>query len=518
MDESQLPHWPNANAGPIQELPNEILARIFTLGTRAWQDREPRTLPFPILISSICSHWRQLAHITPNLWAYILVPLHKRSEEDCLTWISEWRERSGALPISVILDDTLGYPDKLPDLIKDLLDIITQQPHCLGRLVIRLSATGLDLRTNDMNRMALASSLREVSLYLSEHPFLVAFASFRQAFQWLQSLPNLTRLSLGGIWLAPIVPNLTSLTLKGLHATQDHARAIFAASPNLTHLVLAELCPLQPRSLSPERIEALSLQSLAVSLTHVHGMRDNRSVYLPSVLNTPNLSYLEIDGEVSIYLVFGPTISLPKIDTLRISNCPQYFFSNPDGQRDINLFHSLTSLRHLQVIRAPMDGLLTRQNPNRRGLVRRRSINTQKPVWVEETSGSAQVGEGPPTEGLPWPELRSITLDTLLSSDVLCLCQYVSAHGRIRRIQLSKSAMRHLTGSMRREGDRIFQHATFADRLTKAPGSSALLSPLKVPHHDVKGTKDVREWLSKSVEIRDMESPFYGMLDAERIP
>ncbi|KAJ3513765.1 hypothetical protein NLJ89_g2766 [Agrocybe chaxingu] len=409
------------------------------------------------------------------------------------------------------MDDKFGYANKPPIFLNDLFDAVIRQPHRLRRLIIRLSSTRLDFEAMDANRMDMASSLQEVLLHISEHPFLLTFATSRPALPWLQSLPNLTKLSLMGISRAPIVSNLTSLTLQALHATHGHAKAIFTASPNLMHLILADLCPLHwPYSLSPEKIEAPSLRSLAVSLSRTYG--DSSSIYLPSVLHAPNLSYLEIDGDLSFYQVFGPSISLPKIETVRISDYHDRIFVDhpPYEQRDINLFHSLTSLRHLQLINVPVDSLLTRPETKKRGLVRRRSMNTPKPV-EQETSGASQLAEGLPAQGLPWPELRSITLDTLRSSTVLSLCQYVSAHGGIRKIELSRNAMRHLTGSLRREGDRIFQPVTFADRLTQAQIWHYCL--LWTPA----GRKDVREWLSKLVEIRDMEPQLYGMLDPERM-
>src|SRR6266511_2191553 len=99
----------------ITKMPNEIVARFFSAGTNFWREEVPSGLPFPILVCSVCHGWRVLAQNTPELWSFIIPPLHLFDRaEDGEHWTSQWIARSGVLPVSIIIDDRLRTKGNRP--------------------------------------------------------------------------------------------------------------------------------------------------------------------------------------------------------------------------------------------------------------------------------------------------------------------------------------------------------------------------------------------------------------------
>ncbi|EGN97855.1 hypothetical protein SERLA73DRAFT_137986, partial [Serpula lacrymans var. lacrymans S7.3] len=59
---------------PIQTLPNEILAAIFTAGAaRPTSFQEYRDIPFPCIVSSVNRHWREVALHLPIIWTTVVI-------------------------------------------------------------------------------------------------------------------------------------------------------------------------------------------------------------------------------------------------------------------------------------------------------------------------------------------------------------------------------------------------------------------------------------------------------------
>src|ERR1700728_807674 len=59
----------------IESLPNELLATIFAYGSRPSTHTGFRdsNLPFPLLVSSINKHWRDVALNSPDVWSCVYV-------------------------------------------------------------------------------------------------------------------------------------------------------------------------------------------------------------------------------------------------------------------------------------------------------------------------------------------------------------------------------------------------------------------------------------------------------------
>ncbi|KIM39584.1 hypothetical protein M413DRAFT_447062 [Hebeloma cylindrosporum] len=482
-------------------IPNEILAKIFTAGTDIWRDHHPYELPFPILVSGTTSHWRQLARNTPNLWAFIMVPMHK-DPDFCLLWTSEWLSRSGALPISVILDHRIRsrlagrIQETSHGISQTILRIVKSSAQRLRRLDIFISSSEPQEILAALHELD-APHLQQVSLCNGDR-FPSAFSGGETPWPWLVNLPKLTKLRLRSM-LLPFVPHLTSLTAYSLRLTYEDVQAIFSASPDLAHLVLQNLIPIAgPVPLNRDLIQVDSLRSLAISMS---GLKNE--VYLFQLLTIPNLTYLEVDDNLQVFTVLGSSILSSKIETLRISGISTFSRQNIP---DLKNYPPLASLQHLQLICAPTAALLLFRNEPEMGLSRRRSIGlrTMSPhnnnsifSTTAETTNHRPTPLAEPPE-MPWPKLRTIIFDTLLASDVAELCRFVQLHKGVQRVELSPTAMRHLSGSLRRDGDSIYH----------------LLPQLRIPIiKGVEGTKDVPEWLGTLVELRVFDPRAYGLLD-----
>ncbi|KAJ7074007.1 hypothetical protein C8F01DRAFT_1224761 [Mycena amicta] len=94
---------------PVLTLPNEIVAEIFV----QYLPPYPACPPLlgdgsPTKLAQICSHWRQIAHGTPALWRaielFVSAPLFEAASFQ-LGIMKSWLERSGILPLSIIMGD-----------------------------------------------------------------------------------------------------------------------------------------------------------------------------------------------------------------------------------------------------------------------------------------------------------------------------------------------------------------------------------------------------------------------------
>ncbi|KAF9485214.1 hypothetical protein BDN70DRAFT_680258 [Pholiota conissans] len=92
----------------IHRLPSEIASEIFTFCLPGYffaldfQDfPSKRTLEMPLVISSVCKGWRDITHSTPQLWT--MPPLISKQSFAKLPFIQRWIDRSGELPLSIVM-------------------------------------------------------------------------------------------------------------------------------------------------------------------------------------------------------------------------------------------------------------------------------------------------------------------------------------------------------------------------------------------------------------------------------
>ncbi|KAJ3804735.1 hypothetical protein F5876DRAFT_82673 [Lentinula aff. lateritia] len=139
---------------PIRQIPSETLADIFVWCLPADRNATRSLKEAPLLLTTICRNWRQVALDTPRLWTslHIFLPPHmsniavlKRA-----IGVKTWLQRSGSLPLSIsfhvkplfgpppnITTTTMDFSDRLKLLIRTLVPF----GHRFGNLFLSLPST-----------------------------------------------------------------------------------------------------------------------------------------------------------------------------------------------------------------------------------------------------------------------------------------------------------------------------------------------------------------------------------------
>ncbi|KAJ4471558.1 hypothetical protein J3R30DRAFT_3526585 [Lentinula aciculospora] len=107
---------------PIRRLPSELLSNIFREYCSLKKIRpitSRKSLKPQLLISQICSTWRNVAFGTPTLWSELGILLSERGEVSYIDTMmaGSWLERSGSLPLDVGIaqwhPNSSFYPENL---------------------------------------------------------------------------------------------------------------------------------------------------------------------------------------------------------------------------------------------------------------------------------------------------------------------------------------------------------------------------------------------------------------------
>jgi hypothetical protein len=91
---------------PVDKLPSEILSHIFASIVQSWLyahfigDKSFGPTNYPILLSSVCVRWRQVAIATPSLWSYLDFDIERYPSIN-LRYLNLCYERSASAPLSV---------------------------------------------------------------------------------------------------------------------------------------------------------------------------------------------------------------------------------------------------------------------------------------------------------------------------------------------------------------------------------------------------------------------------------
>lgn len=182
-----------ALASPIRRLPTEILSSIFTT--------IPRDQPFdmsnsPMLLTRICSRWRDVAISTPRMWNYIdfYVDEQLNTKPFTITMWKVWLSRSGSCPLHIKVSfqppKTSHFPyrpivDMLASCSRRWRQIFFRIPFSLGHFsavkgsipilkvfTVLLTSTSVELRTlailEDAPNLS-SLSIESASLVLTPH-------------------------------------------------------------------------------------------------------------------------------------------------------------------------------------------------------------------------------------------------------------------------------------------------------------------------------------------------------------
>jgi hypothetical protein len=349
-------------------------------------------LPFQVLVSHVCKHWREVAIESPSLWTSItfngLIPMDRSK-----TWI----ERSKSLPLRIRMDyaedsellspedtdsdsvaECIGMEshklsEVLPseDDINTILDIIlpcVSRWHSL-RIIVPIYAPMYQV----LSRLATCSSAPILEDLLLQH--LEEFDDLSETFQpaalrdsfllFNGNAPNLKILTLWGVhidWTSPFLSGLRELELA------YHADDIRPSYSQFTHCLR-----------SSPNIESLSLYLSGPSGHHEDWLMDE-VIELPSLVNmglayhppeymgpllkqisTPNLASLALDFDGADCSTFarqlaGPTPSSRKsllagLVQLKISGLPC------DHNTIDVLYAELSNLRHITLNCRFLDGV-----------------------------------------------------------------------------------------------------------------------------------------------------------------
>ena len=104
---------------PARRLPPETVTDIFRLCIALEDEIFPTPLAAPLLLTQICSGWRQVALQTPELWKDLYFYVRENATDDTHKLAKTWIERCRHHPFSITI---ISY-DVLPDPFLDLLTI-----------------------------------------------------------------------------------------------------------------------------------------------------------------------------------------------------------------------------------------------------------------------------------------------------------------------------------------------------------------------------------------------------------
>ncbi|KAJ7185355.1 hypothetical protein C8R46DRAFT_1060228, partial [Mycena filopes] len=112
-----LPSQLDAELAPhTTKLPPELLAEIFVLCTPETVSLPPSTDDPLLALTQICHSWRDLALVTPELWANVSVVLAEHKIDWVTKLSAQWLSRTGEVyPLSVTAKCSAGYATTVCD-------------------------------------------------------------------------------------------------------------------------------------------------------------------------------------------------------------------------------------------------------------------------------------------------------------------------------------------------------------------------------------------------------------------
>ncbi|KAJ7709779.1 hypothetical protein B0H17DRAFT_1029228 [Mycena rosella] len=462
------------DAATIGSLPSELLAHIFKSGTRL-SSPCPSCLPALVAYSAVSQQWRAAALNYPDLWTQICVPFSMRN---AVAWIGLCLDRSK----SCLFDITMQLPaDDASAVIIGVMRLVLQNVQRLRRLAI--SADSFLAHPGELFAL-LQNAQRAPRLAVLELTFADPSPAATMRIPpggLLLQAPSLSSLLLHGVASPVPFVGLRSLDIQGLRTTYADFRDMTVASPLLTNLILPKLrlmVDLQSKLLPP--IEIASLRTLALSFCKPLPSNSFAPCHnLLSILKLPNLEYLELAGGnvPDLAKCFPDPSAFTKLRTLRLVGAPIFTRASPTepGIDNCVYLRSLAAVEELELIHSYAEYLLptenkvetSTENGPRQLLPRRRSINMRdvgpsapyKRVEHFRMYAGAGYGHGGPgiygqptapnPDSVPiYPNLRSVSLDTLLAGEAVWLYQLVSQRPQIKVVHLSPVAERHFAMSL----------------------------------------------------------------------
>ncbi|KAJ7125478.1 hypothetical protein C8R43DRAFT_29801 [Mycena crocata] len=455
----------------IGSLPSELLAQIFESGTTL-SSTSPGCLPCLVVYSAVSQRWRSAALDYPDLWTKIHVPFSMRN---VVEWTALCLERSK----SCLFDITLRLPEPVDmDIVTRVMLLVVQHVQRLRLLAITAEAEFFPRHPEEIFALLLNAQrvpcLTMLELTFSDpHPVSMTIPQGGLLVQ----APSLSFLRLHGVVSPVPFVGLRYLEIQGLRAAYTDFRDMVVASPLLTNLILPKLrLMVDLKSKSLPSIEIPTLKTLAVSFTKPPPSNSfNPCHNLLSLLFIPNLEYLELAGGSMPDLArcFQPPGTFTRLCTLRLVNASIFARASQTEEAidNCDYLRALTTVEELQLIHSYAEYLLpTERSPEQRprGFPRTRSINLRdrmlgparhphhlrpEPLLHEarlpRNRLNLATGQPQAPESVAiYPNLRSVSLDTLPAGEVLWLYRLVLQRPQIKVVKLSPVTERHLATSL----------------------------------------------------------------------
>ncbi|KAJ6502431.1 hypothetical protein C8R45DRAFT_976617 [Mycena sanguinolenta] len=448
-------------ATTIASLPGEVLAQIFKSGAIL----SSGCLPCLVRYSAVSQRWRSAA-LDPDLWSTINVPLD-RPMRNVVALVRICLERSK----SCLFNITLTVPQSADmDVVTSVMLLVVQHVHRLRRLAI----TGLTHPNTAVfpNRQEIFALLQNAQRAPCLAILDLTFSDWNPHFSMrippdrlLLQAPSLISLRLHGVPSPVPFVGLRTLEIQGLQTSYADFQDMVVASPLLTKLVLPKLrllVDLQSKPLAP--IEIPSLKTLALSFCKPPPSNQFIPCHdLLSLMSIPNLEYLELAGSdiPDFAKCFQNPGSLTKLRTLRLVNVS--LIGRMSEVDNSDYLRALTTVEQLELIHSHAEYLIpTRTSPKQKPKSRHhrtRSISREAGPGVSyypRPTPKRQVDPFlimPDTEGASssvpiYPNLRTVSLDTLIATEALWLYQLVLERPEIQLVRLSQVAERHLGSSL----------------------------------------------------------------------
>lgn len=319
----------------IDRIPLEMLMAVFRSGMHNELGVPRDALPFPILVSSVNRHWRDIATSSSDLWTDIFFIAKGVPIEVLLKHLKYSRIRL----LDVAINFTL-YPDKL------VLDAIIQQSSRWRSFFAKAeSLDDLAVFASVFSKVDIPNAQQVIiwtrrdtiwSRSPINYPFLVGGPALR-----FLKLRNVSQ------EFGPSRKNLTYLNIYFWEPNYVEIRDLVIDSPALATLILPDLGRLELDGASENALSivAPSLRTFAVGLDGVH-MSGCRCALRH--LFMPELEYLEVEAKgrqdpSHIFLLPSVKRKYLKLRTLRLDS---FDLENTDPA----FFFAFPNLTHLEII------------------------------------------------------------------------------------------------------------------------------------------------------------------------
>ncbi|SJL17851.1 uncharacterized protein ARMOST_21415 [Armillaria ostoyae] len=490
------------NGSGIHSLPNEMLLKIFKT-TSNLPLSPPSSRPYLLTLCSVSRHWRSLCLEDPEFWTIIDIPFHQARGQDPVEWASVRLERSKACLFDVVLKLSSAQDATTGESTRQVVQLVANHVGRLRRLSVSapsLSYGGIDFLSP--LKPILAPTLTDLEIFLYDYKTFASELTTNGRYNlFMHGAPRLSHQRLLGT--NPLCPltHLSSLDMYRVSMTPSTCKILFSECPALKTLVLRGVWPLDEgtRIDTLPEIEALSLVSLTFGQIRSH----TANISVLSMLSCPNLEFLEFRGPAT---GIPPSFvsGLVKLRTLRFTECSILVSSRSGRLMDFSALHTLPAVAHVQFYHSACEDILPIGDPQPQPSRRRLSIGSRAmALRSAETSRNADrdplgIRRSPPLErakasSVIWRNLQSVVLDSIRAKDVLWLCDLVrDRQGSVKKIKLSHSAKRHLTGSLMMQGEDPNVEFLLA--------STSLWKRRPEPGHT-----GADKWMANHVEIREIE-------------